>query len=89
MTEDSLYYYLYRGSSSHNKDLIEAIIEETKNYVFEDRGLLLSAQGKIYSSCFNSNIYGLYFLQGIVEFRVWFWRYPPCNKSRNKDQQAS
>ncbi|ETN82244.1 SGT1 protein [Necator americanus] len=46
MVDNFLYYYLYRGGSCHsNNELIEAIIEEIKNYVFDDRGIILSPHG--------------------------------------------
>ncbi|VDM53115.1 unnamed protein product [Angiostrongylus costaricensis] len=46
MVVNTLYYYLYRGGCCHsNNELIEGIIEEIKNYVFDDRGITLSAQG--------------------------------------------
>ncbi|CAJ0609192.1 unnamed protein product [Cylicocyclus nassatus] len=46
MVEQFLYYYLYRGGSTHsNNEIIEAIIEEIKDYVFDERGIILSPHG--------------------------------------------
>ncbi|KJH49803.1 SGT1 protein [Dictyocaulus viviparus] len=46
MVVNTLYYYLYRGECCHsNNELIEGIIEDIKNYVFDERGITLSSQG--------------------------------------------
>lgn len=46
VVDNSLYYFFYRsGSCRNNNELIEAIVEEIKNYVFDDRGIALSSQG--------------------------------------------
>ena len=58
MADDPLLHYMiYRDGNTTNESVIRAILEETKNFVFDKKGITLSATGMRFCcvACRNSN----------------------------------
>ncbi|VDL69543.1 unnamed protein product [Nippostrongylus brasiliensis] len=46
VVNNCLYYFVYRSPSCHtNNEIVEAIVDEIKNFVFDSGGITLSSQG--------------------------------------------